>query len=256
MFGFFKQKRRKEWLALPLTADECALLSEWMPHWNILPEDVQAHLGGIVQVLRHEKNFEGCGGLDLDEGMPLLIAAYAGLLIVNRPGNFYPGLSSILIYPEAFVVRDVHADEEGLIVQESEEREGEAWDTGAIVLSWEDITNDVEAFDGRNVIVHEFAHHLHANAWGPDRSPGLTNATGIARFESVLQKEYEELQGAVQEGRDTILDPYGAELPEEFFAVATETFFDLPVELQKEHPDLYEQLALFYQCDPAGWFAG
>ena len=256
MFGYFRNKRRKEWLAVPLTSDERALLSGWMPHWEHLPTEEQARLTGVLQVLRHEKNFEGCGGLVLDEGMPLLIAAYAGLLILNRPGDYYPGLVSVLIYPEAFVVHDVGADEDGFIVQESEEREGEAWDTGAIVLSWEDITNDLQERDGRNVIVHEFAHHLHATAWGPDRSPGLTSPQAINEFERVLQREYEALQRSVEKERETLLDPYGAELPEEFFAVATETFFDLPVEMREEHPDLYRQLSLFYQSDPARWFEG
>jgi len=256
MFGFFKEKKRKNWRGLPLTDEEYALLSDWMPHWNFLPPDARQRLVGIAQVLRHEKNFEGCGGLELDDGMPLLIAAYAGLLILNRPGNYYPGLSSILIYPEAFVVRDVHLDEEGLIMQESEEREGEAWDTGAIVLSWQDVTNDMQDLDGRNVIVHEFAHHLHNTAWGPDRSPGLTSPQAIARFEEVLQRAFEQLQEAADAEHETLLDPYGAEAPEEFFAVATETFYDLPMALKEEHADLYEQLTLFYQCDPAEWFEG
>jgi len=256
MFGFFKQKRRKEWLALPLTDDERALLSEWMPHWDYLGPEEQDRLGGVIQVLRHEKNYEGCGGLELDDGMPLLIAANAGLLIFNRPGNYYPGLSSVLLYPEAFVVRDVHAGEDSLIVQEAEEREGEAWETGAIVLSWEDIMTDMQEFDGRNVVVHEFAHHLHSNAWGPDRSPGLASPQGIARFEAVLQREFEALQRRVHRRRGTFLDPYGAEAPEEFFAVATESFYDLPLEMRAKHPDLYEQLSLFYQCNPAKWFEG
>lgn len=255
MFSFFKQRRRKEWLALPLSDDERALLHDWMPHWQHLPADEQAALTGIAQVLRHEKNFEGCGGLILDEGMPLLVAAYAGLLILNRPGNFYPGLSSVLIYPEAFVVRDVHTDEDGLIMREEEEREGEAWDTGAIVLSWQDVTADMQALDGRNVIIHEFAHHLHNTAWGPDRSPGLTSPQAIARFEEVLQREFEHLQAATDREQDTLLDPYGAEAPEEFFAVATEAFYDLPLELHAGHPELYGQLALFYQADPAKWFS-
>lgn len=224
-----------------------------MPHWVCLTPEEQARLTAILQVIRHEKNFEGCGGLTLTPEMPLLIAAYAALLILNRPGDYYPGLVSVLVYPEAFVVRDVHADEDGIVVHEAEEREGEAWETGAMVLSWEDFMVDCEAFDGRNVVVHECAHLLHSAAWGRDASPGLQSADAVARFERVLQQEFEVLAAAVEAGDETLLDPYGAEAPEEFFAVATETFLDLPREVAQEHPALYEELARFYQIDPCRW---
>ena len=51
--------------------------------------------------------------------------------------------------------------------------------------------------------------------------------------------------------RGSALDEYGGTNKAEFLAVATESFFEKPVQLEREHPALYAQLQQFYRQDPA-----
>jgi Mlc titration factor MtfA (ptsG expression regulator) len=47
-----------------------------------------------------------------------------------------------------------------------------------------------------------------------------------------------------------VLDEYGATNPAEFFAVATECFFEKSAQLRRKHPELYEELKEYYRQDP------
>lgn len=211
-------------------------------------------LEGRTRVLLEEKSFEGCGGLDLTDEHRVTVAAYGALLLLHRDTDYYPRLDSILVYPSAFLAPVRHAVGEVAGIETDEERIGESWSAGSLVVSWEDVIADVEdAEAGCSVLIHEFAHQLDEEESLGEGVPTLENARAYRSWQEVFSREYEAHCAAVDGGRRTLLDEYAAESPAEFFAVASETFFLLPVDLRMRHPELYRELAAFYRQDPAGW---
>ncbi len=251
MFGFFRERRRARLRAatFPDTWEEA--LRRHVPYFRKLPEVLQQRLRGHIQVFLAEKHFEGCGGLVLTDHMRLSIAAHACILLLGEDFGFYRGLVSILLYPAAFVPLPKQHAPSGVVDDEPEEQEGESWDRGAVVLSWEDVQRDVKAFDGRNVLFHEFSHQLYDCA-----EDAFETAEGFENWITVFQNHYERHLRDVERGRETFLDEYGAEDPAEFFAVATEDFFERPLGFRRRHPDLYAQFSAYYRQDPASYFLG
>ena len=129
---------------------------------------------------------------------------------------------------------------------------GESWYRGAVVLSWEDVKSGAARVDdGENVVLHEFAHQLDDEAGRGDGAPALSKRSMYVAWARVLGREYADLSSQIAGHAHTDIAPYGAESPAEFFAVVTEAFFEKPVQLRHRHPELYEQLQMFYQQDPA-----
>ena len=125
---------------------------------------------------------------------------------------------------------------------------------GSVVLSWDDVRHSAaDIHDGHNVVFHEFAHQLDSSFASGDNTPVLKNHSTFIAWARILQKDYEKLRRQVGRDSATFLDKYGAVNPAEFFAVATEYFFEQPKELQRLHSALYEELKRFYQQDPARW---
>jgi len=226
-----------------------------MPPYEQMPVALRERLHGLIRIFVHEKRFVGCNGLEVTDRMRVVIAGHACLLIVNRPGvpatHFYDELRSILVYPTPFVVRETHHDEDGVVSEEEDVLSGQAWDASRIILSWEDMETDREI--GYNVVLHEFAHYLDLEDETMDGAPGLGGAAEYEEWSRVFQEEFDRLEDDVDAGRETLLDPYAASEPAEFFAVATETFFEQSVELKQWHPGLYEQMQRYYRLDPASW---
>jgi Mlc titration factor MtfA (ptsG expression regulator) len=137
-------------------------------------------------------------------------------------------------------------DESGIVVEGEDERSGEFAPNGAMVLSWQDVLmSGVDGEGAYNVVIHEFAHQI-------DNEFGITGGgTGTGR--QVLEREFHRLQHAAAHRRQTLFDPYGVGNLAEFFAVATETFFENPVGFKSRHPDLYGEMGRFFRQDPAGW---
>ena len=130
-------------------------------------------------------------------------------------------------------------------------RLGEAWTSGVVVLSWDDVQlGAADVRDGHNVVLHEFAHQLDQEDGSADGAPILPRRSMYSAWGRVLGAEYEELREAAETGKKSVLDAYGATEPAEFFAVATEAFFEKPIQLKKKHPELYEELKSFYGQDP------
>ena len=207
-----------------------------------------------MQVLLAEKSFEGCGGLALDDEHRVTIAAYGALLLLNRDTDYYPRLESVLIYPSAFLAPVRHPVGAVAALETEEERLGESSSAGALVLSWEDVLADIEDPDaGMNVAIHEFAHQLDEEDPTGEGVPALRSRAEYKAWHEVFSREYEAHCDDVERGRPTLLDEYAAESPAEFFAVASEVFFLLPLDLRMRHPDLYRRLADFYRQDPARW---
>ena len=205
----------------------------------------------LVQVFLTEKHFEGCGGLTVTEEMKIRIAAEACLLLLNLEGPCYPTLRTVLVYPHGFVPKFAGSPGTGEIARSPVPLIGESWGDGVVVISWDDAVRGARnPVDGDNVVLHEFAHQLDAEDGAADGAPILPPGA-LRTWGGVLSEEYERLRRDAADDRRSALDDYGATNKAEFFAVATEAFFDKPVQLEREHPALYTQLRQFYRQDPA-----
>ena len=223
-----------------------------VPYYRRLPEQDKAELRRDVLIFLAEKKFEGCGGLKITDEIRLTIAAQACILLLHRRTDYYPGLLSILVYPNAFLSHREQHLPSGVVVEGLQPLEGQSQRRGPVVLSWEDVQRSIaDAGDGHNVVFHEFAHQIDSAAGSGDSSEVLQSHSGFSEWAKVLQRDFRKLQSDVGSNRRTFLDSYGATDEAEFFAVATEFFFERPAELQKQHPDLYNELKNFYQQDPA-----
>jgi Mlc titration factor MtfA (ptsG expression regulator) len=251
MFDFLKSHRRAALRQQPLTEAERAVLHKNVPLAAKLDDAERAELEGLIRVFLAEKNFEGCGGLELTDEIRVTIAAQACLLLLHRETDIYPDVESILVYPSAY--RAATRENEGGVVIESEQaRLGESWTRGVVVLAWDHVRFDAtQPANGQNVVLHEFAHQLDGEAGSMDGAPDLGARARYTSWARVLGDEFGELSRKVHAGRATDIDPYGATSPPEFFAVVTEMFFEKPRALKQRHPALYEELAAFYKQDPA-----
>jgi len=216
-----------------------------------LPKHDQRALLGHVNVFLAEKRFEGCGGLLITDEIRVTIAAQACLLLLHTPHTFFPTLRTILVYPDAYVAtRRGHRD--GIVEETEESMLGESWLRGEVVLSWRSVAAGAEnPDDGRNLVLHEFAHQLDQADGAADGIPE-TRSFGVYRaWANVLAHRFGAFRRETELGRRTVMDPYGATNRAEFFAVATETFFEKPVQLRAEEPEVYDALRAYYGLDPA-----
>jgi Mlc titration factor MtfA (ptsG expression regulator) len=176
------------------------------------------------------------------------------LLTLHLRDPFYSRLRSIVVYPHTYVPQSA-AGVHSMTLQPKEEtsRLGESWQHGAVVLSWDSARRDVADFhDGKNVVLHEFAHQLDQEHEGADGVPVLPNSSAYRAWGRVMREDFLELREAVEDGERTVMNRYGATNPAEFFAVATECFFEKAEVLRRRHPELYEELKGYYGQDPAG----
>lgn len=249
---FRRRRRAARLLATPLDDASRAAVRRLVPLTRRLPDDFCARLEGRINRFLDQVTFHGFDGLEITEDMRLSVAAQAALLVVNKDNRWYDGLSSVYLYPGAYRAKQMGAD--GRIEPAAHGRLGEAWMLGPIVLSWEHVEEGAaDPADGRNVVFHEFAHRLDQASGSADGLPVLDPAHDHRQWVSTLQPIYEDLQRDAAYGRAGLLDTYGATNPAEFFAVATEVFFERPEAMKARLPALYDQLATYYRLDPAGW---
>ena len=245
---WWRARRRAVRMTEPLSAGARAAIERNVPAVRRLPPGLRARLESLVSAFLAEKEFIGCNGLVVTEEIRATLAALACLLVLGRRGH-YDALHSVLVYPTAFWVEDEIEDEAGVVEQRRRVLSGEAWESSRIILSWDDVLEAARApGEGYNVALHEFAHYLDAEGAGlaeGDRPVSAWAADVTLEFDAMLD--------AVDRGEYTFLDPYAAEDEAEFFAVATEDFFERPAELRAAHPRLYSLLKEFYALDPAAW---
>lgn len=201
-----------------------------------------------VILFLHHKSIHGAGGLELDAGMQLLIAAQACILILNLDVDYYRGWVEVIVYPDAFVPKIEFTDEAGVVHTEREPHVGEAWLQGPVILSWADVAPCV---DGVNVVIHEFAHKLDMLNGDANGFPPLHRGMAREAWSQVFGSAYADFCRRVDADEDVAIDPYAAESPGEFFAVMSEAFFDIPRAVSGLYPQVYDQLRLFYRQDPA-----
>jgi len=247
------ERRRKKIREQPFPKDWRAILKKNVPFFYSMPSDIQLQLKQHVMVFLAEKKFFGFEGVKIDDEIKVTIAAQACLLLLNRKANYYPKLKSIYVYPAAFVTKHESRDAAGVLQNKPRVLSGESWELGKVILSWKDSKQDALVFnDGHNVVIHEFAHQLDQETGIANGAPFL-NYHGNKCWSHVLSNEFIRLQDQAKIGEPTLLDHYGATNPAEFFAVASEVFFERPNEMKHQHSALYSQLQGFYQVNPAVW---
>jgi len=254
MSSWFERRRHRKILETPFPAGWLATLRANMKHFGYLDADEQARLRELTQVFVAEKSFEGCGGLELDDEIRVTIAGQACLLLLGLEHELYRDVESILVYPSTFLpkraVEPMFAAPS--IVDSVMPLLGEAHGRGPVILTWDAAKRGgIHPELGHNVIYHEFAHKLDMLDGSVDGTPPLETPEEYRRWVDVCTREYELLRSRADRGESTLLDPYAGTNAGEFFAVATECFFDRPLRLEQEHPELYAVLEAFYRQDPA-----
>jgi Mlc titration factor MtfA (ptsG expression regulator) len=251
LFAWLKQRRRRQLLATPFPEEWLAYLRDNVALYAPLTEAEQAKLRDLLRVFVAERHWEGCGGLTATDEMKVTIAAQACLLVLNIDHDGFNRVPSILIYPSGYrAPAERHGP--GGTFSGDPGRLGEAWYRGPVVLAWDSVLDGSKyAFDGHNVVLHEFAHQLDFLDGYADGTPPLSSREEYHRWHEVMTAEYERLVRESEQGRARVLDAYGATNPAEFFAVATEAFFEKAVPLKQRHPALYEVLQGYYRQDTA-----
>lgn len=238
---------KEEWISL---------LMKNVPLYSRLPEEMKPRLHERIGRFISSTRFEGCNGLELTEEMILTVAAQACMLVLHREGEPYPDLENIYLYPTTFSSVQKQRDEMGVITEGEVHRLGESWGTGTVVLAWDSVEQGARNIaDAQNVTFHEFAHQLDHEDGDTDGAPSLPSREAYRSWARVFSENYAEVRELVETGRPSLIDPYGATKPAEFFAVATETFFEKPKQLHRKYPELYSELQGFYGLDPQEWFS-
>lgn len=253
MLSLLRRRRRQRLRATPFPAEWRAIVDRTIPQLARMDEASRTELLGHAQVLLAEKHFEGCGGLELTDEIRVTIAVQASRLLLNRPDDYFPSVTSILVYPAAVSHQRSEVLAEGIWEESEMGISGLATGRkGAIVLAWDDVLHGLsEPGDARDVTLHEFAHELDYQDRSFDGTPPLESRAAYRAWGRAMQPAFEAHRAAVAAGQRSVLDDYAATNPAEFFAVLTEHFFERPRELRERHPDLYEVIKAFYRQDPA-----
>lgn len=248
-----RRAKRKRLLALSFPEEWKQIVRKNVPLYNRLPDSLKEQLHGLVHVFIAEKNFEGCDGLEITDEVRVTIAAQASMLLLNRRATYFPKLHTILVYPHTYVAKTVSSN--GTVTVNGQSiRLGESWQKGPVVLAWDSVQGGtLNITDARNVVLHEFAHQLDQEDGAADGAPILEHRSSYVTWARVLSKEYEALQRKKRKRRKAVMNKYGATNPAEFFAVATETFFEKPKQMKRKHPELYDELRNYYKLNPVEW---
>ena len=257
IFGLLRRLRRRRLQANPFPENWLEIIRDNVVFFSRLSAADRAELLGHIQIFVAEKRFEGCGGLEINDEIRLTIAAQACLLLLHRKTDYFPRLFTILVYPSQYVAEETrqiqdHVWEEGRMVRLGET----ARQMGTMVLTWDAVrAGAADAADGKNLVLHEFAHQLDYENYASDGAPALATREQQLSWREVMRTEFTSLRAADETGIPTLLDTYGATNPAEFFAVATEAFFERPRSLRGQHPKLYAELQSYFQQDPIKYSA-
>ena len=258
MWHWLRRRRRERILSEPFPETWRGMLARDSALWCVLTAEERLRIESDLRLFLAERTWEPCGGLDLTDERKVLIAAQACILTLGRSVDAFEHVRTILVYPERFLAQDAEEDDLGVVTETYDDREGEAWERGQVILSWSDVRQDSRRLDGRNLVLHEFAHQVDLLDFlraVRARTPSERERHG--RWRRVLGETYDLLCDLDDSGRrDPVLDTYGSEDEAECFAVSTEAFFERPARLQQFHPELYRVLSEYYNQDPASRTAG
>ncbi len=223
-----------------------------LPFLAGLGADEERRLKALAVLFLAEKQFSAVRGLELSDEDRVEIALQACLPILELGLDCYAGWVGIVVHPSDFRVKRAETDEAGVVHEWDDELAGESWPGGPVVLSWEALEDSGSVAEGgANVVIHEFAHKLDMMDGEADGVPPLASRAARERWIKVFDAEFERFRAEVEAGRETFLDPYAAEHESEFFAVASEAFFESPNALRRLYPALYDLFRDFYRQDPA-----
>ncbi|KAA3624774.1 MAG: hypothetical protein DWQ08_10015 [Proteobacteria bacterium] len=225
-----------------------------VPLFAMLSDDERERMCSLATIFLAEKNVVCVQGVELTSNQLSLLAGLAVLPILNLDSDWYEGVKDLVIYPAEFVARREETDDDGVVHVRRMPLSGESWQRGPVILSWPDVEASLE-LDGYNVVVHEFAHKLDMLDGAPNGIPPLHRGMNRSAWAKACRDAFDRLNADLDAGRETVVDPYAAEEPGEFFAVLSEMFFERPLDLEEEYPAVYEQFRAFYRQDPAGRFS-
>lgn len=249
MSDWYCKHERDRLLAMPFSQSWQELLHDRVWQYSQLDVTHRSRLHNCVKVIVAEVEWRGLDGHHVTEGMKVTIAGHIGLMLLGLEGDFMDEVRSICLYRQEF--DDRHEWEP---VYDTETKAGRAQPNGTTILSWHHVLN--ARYGGeRNLVIHEFAHHFDRRDGHMGGTLRFEDPTDQTRWTSVMSEEYADLCDAAATGRWTILRHYGAKNTSEFFAVASECFFESPDRLKRSHSDLYDLLARFYNLDTAEWLA-
>lgn len=251
MFGLKTWRRRRVLRNTTLPDELWHSLLAGIAITRNLSADEKQRLRDLVVLFLYEKEFSGAGEFEITDRVRLVVAIQACMIILNLGIDYYTGWSSIIVYPSLFRPRRSYTDEYGVVHQTSRILSGEAWNNGPLILSWDEVEEDLHTQNyGGNVVIHEFAHKLDMLNGAANGMPPLHKTMNLQSWAQDFSAVYENFCEQVENGELTVVDPYAAENPAEFFAVMSEGFFILPESLNEVFPEVYAQLKAFYRQDP------
>lgn len=254
MFRWFADFRRKKLTNTPFPNAWEDILHRNVAHYRMLANSERTYLHSLIQVFVAEKNWEGCGGLELTDEIRVTISAYACMLLLGLPHNYYQNVQSILVYPSVVVPpqrKPGFFENVAGPLEISHPIIGQSFHQGPVILIWDAVLKSGRHPEsGTNVVYHEFAHKLDMLDGAADGTPPLRDRAEYIDWVNTCSREYLRLKHDIGQGRKSFLNDYGATNEAEFFAVATEQFFDNPLQMVKQAPDLYRVLKEYYRQDP------
>ena len=255
MFNWFINRRRKKLTQTPFPPLWEDIIRHNVGHYCILKDAERAHLRSLIQVFLSEKYWEGAGGLELTDEIRVTASAQACLLLLGLPHDYYKNIESIIVYPSTVVPppRKPGFFENTIApVDLAQPIIGQAFQQGPVIIIWDAaLRGGRHPKSGHNVIYHEFAHKLDMLDGMADGTPPLRDRAEYREWVLTCSQEYLRLKNRTEKGKKSFLDAYAATNEAEFFAVATEQFFDQPRLMIKHAPDLYRVLKKYYRQDPS-----
>ena len=227
------------------------IVARTVAYWRLLDDAERERLAELAEFLVTNKRWEAANGFVITDEMVVTISMQAAVLILGLDTDHFAKVTSIIVHPTTFAIPGPRATSiRGMLDDGSQPLLGEAHhDRGPILLAWDRVRSSARHRGrGNNVVLHEFAHKMDMLDGVVDGTPLLPDQTALDRWIEVCSAEL-ELMRSGEAG--PLLDDYAATDPGEFFAVATEVFFDRPVDFREAKPMLYEVLAAYFRQDPA-----
>lgn len=256
MFQWLTDRRRQKLTQAEFPDQWEAIIRRNVAHYCMLADAEQARLHALIQVFIVEKHWEGAGGLELNDEIRVTISAQACLLLLGLPHNYYRNVQSIIVYPSTVVApprKPGFFENPAAPAALAQPILGQAFQQGPVIIIWDAALRSGRHPElGHNIVYHEFAHKLDMLDGAADGTPPLRNRNEYRDWIQVCSREFLQLKQDVQTGRKSYLNAYAATNEAEFFAVATEQFFDQPQQMIAHAPDLYRVLQEYYRQDPAG----
>lgn len=250
MLGWLKRWRRRRTLRDGLVPEsDFAQALARLPACTGLNGDEKERLRRFATIFLHEKVFQAVNQAEITRQDRLLIAANACLPILELGVDAYDRWTTVIVYPDEFIVEYEEADEAGLVHSGRDLRTGEAWPRGPLVISLRDVHAQT-TWEGYNVVIHECAHKLDMRNGASNGFPPLHRGMSIKRWTDTFTQAFKDLRARLERDEETPLDDYAAESPAECFAVFSEYFFEAPHRLRAAYPAAYDQLVQFYRQNP------